>query len=96
MSDALRVLDVSQLEPPEPLQQALAAIDTLATGVCLCLLHRREPLLLFPMLEQRGFDHLTCALPPADTGMPAFHIYIWRQHDARAEAAARRALSQLP
>ncbi len=96
MSDALRVLDVSQLEPPEPLQQALAAIDTLATGVCLCLLHRREPLLLFPILEQQGYDHLTCATPHADTGVSAFRIYIWRRHDSRAEAAACQALSQLP
>ena len=96
MSDTLRDLDVSQLEPPEPLQQALAAVDTLATGVCLCLLHRREPLLLFPVLEQRGYDHITREIPRADNGMPAFHIYIWRQHDTRAEAVACQALSQLP
>lgn len=96
MSDVLLVLDVSQLEPPEPLQQAVAAVDTLATGVCLCLLHRREPLLLYPILEQHGFDHITCATPHADNGTAAFRIYIWRRHDTRAEAVACQALSQLP
>ncbi len=95
MTNALRVLDVSQLEPPEPLQRALAALDILATGDCLCLLHRREPLLLFPTLEQRGFDHITQTMPRADNGLPVFHIYIWRRHDAQAESVARRALNQL-
>jgi hypothetical protein len=96
VSDPLRDLDVSQLEPPEPLQQALAAIDTLAPGVCLRLLHRREPLLLYPILEQRGYAHITREIPHADNNTPAFNVYIWRQHDAAAEAAARRALNPLP
>jgi hypothetical protein len=96
VSDALQVLDVSQLEPPQPLQRALAAMDTLATGACLCLLHRRDPLLLYPILEQRAYQHITREIPHADNATPAFNVYIWRQHDAAAEAAARRALSQLP
>lgn len=96
MGDALQVLDVSRLEPPQPLERALAAIDTLATGACLCLLHRREPLLLYPILEQRGYARITREIPAAGDATPAFNVYIWRQHDAAAEAAARRALSQLP
>lgn len=96
MSAALRILDVSGLEPPEPLQQALAAIDTLATGMCLCLLHRRDPLLLYPILEQQGFDHATHAIAHPDDHVPAYHIYIWSRNDADAEAVARRALGRSP
>lgn len=95
MPDKARILDVSQMEPPQPLQVALAALDTLAPGEYLCLLHRREPVLLYPLLEQRGYAHITCGGSNADDRGIAFRIYIWRLNDACAEAAARRAADPL-
>ncbi|HJX11124.1 MAG TPA: DUF2249 domain-containing protein, partial [Candidatus Binatia bacterium] len=50
-----RVLDVSDLPPPEPLEQVTAALGNLAPGDYLRILHRREPLLLYPWLEEHGF-----------------------------------------
>ena len=41
-----RVLDVSDLEPPEPLERILDALDQLGTGDWLHVRHRREP---FPL-----------------------------------------------
>ena len=75
-------LDVSDLEPPEPLVRALAEIDTLNQGQYLHMRHRREPCLLYPNLEKRGFAHLTCA------GEDGFDVFIWRKDDSVAEQAA--------
>lgn len=47
-------LDVSELEPCEPLERTLAAITLLETGDYLRVLHRREPHLLYPLLEKAG------------------------------------------
>jgi hypothetical protein len=81
-----RVLDVSLLEPPEPLERALAAVEFLRPGEYLRMLHRREPCMLYPKLERMGYSHLTW--PGRQT---AFEVVIWRTGDARAESAARRA-----
>ncbi len=48
-------LDVSALEPPEPLTAALAAAEALAPGEQLQLRHRRDPCLLYANLARRGF-----------------------------------------
>jgi len=45
-------LDVRALEPPQPLRAALASLDRGALP--LTLIHRREPALLYPRLEERG------------------------------------------
>ncbi len=82
-------LDVSDLEPPEPLVQVLARIDSLESGQYLHVRHRREPCLLYPNLERRGFDHLSCS---NDSN---FHIFIWRKEDAEAERAVRAAIGEL-
>ena len=81
---AVRVLDVSDLAPPEPMERILAALESLAPGEFLRVLHRREPWPLFPLLEQRGFRHDLRACQP-----PGFAILIWRATDTVAEAAAR-------
>ncbi len=75
-------LDVSDLEPPEPLVRALAEIDKLKTGQYLHMRHRREPCLLYPNLEQRGFAHLTRV-----SGLD-FEVFIWRRDDSAAGQAA--------
>ncbi|MCB1871119.1 MAG: DUF2249 domain-containing protein [Gammaproteobacteria bacterium] len=76
-------LDVSELEPCEPLERTLAAITLLETGDYLRVLHRREPHLLYPLLEKGGFVWSTRA---GRTGQ--FELLIWHQDDQSAESAA--------
>ena len=82
-------LDVRDMEPPEPLMQVLARIDALGEGQYLHVHHRREPCLLYPNLEQRGFDYLSYS------NDSDFHIFIWRKEDAKAERAVRIAIGEL-
>jgi hypothetical protein len=79
------LLDVSDLPPPEPLEQCLAALEVLPPGVYLRVLHRREPYLLYPILDEGGFAYVTV------TGERApLEIFIWRRGDAAAEDALRQ------
>lgn len=66
-------LDVRDLEPPEPMQQALAALATLRPGERLRMLHHREPFPLYAMLRERGYTHRTTQLAD-DT----YEILIWQ------------------
>jgi uncharacterized protein (DUF2249 family) len=76
-------LDVSMLEPCEPLERTLAAIQKLGEGDFLRVIHRREPHLLYPMLEKAGFAW--CIHPG---GPSRYEIFIWRRGDSAAEQAA--------
>ncbi|MEW7978783.1 MAG: DUF2249 domain-containing protein [Candidatus Sedimenticola endophacoides] len=78
-----RVLDVSMLEPCEPLERTLEAIAGLAPGDYLLVLHRRRPNLPFPLLEQAGF-----CWHCREGGAAGYEIFIWRQGDAAAEIGA--------
>jgi uncharacterized protein (DUF2249 family) len=51
----VRVLDVRNLEPPEPMVRTLAALENLPAGATLVQLNVRVPQFLLPQLEQRGF-----------------------------------------
>lgn len=85
-----RLLDVSELEPPEPLQRVLAATARLGEGEFLHVLHRREPLLLYPELDRRGFCYLATF-----EGDYACEVFIWRDGDEpAAEACRSRAASE--
>jgi len=55
----LIVLDVRDLEPPEPMVRVLTTLDRLAPGQRLEVRHSRRPTLLYPQLEDRGFVHET-------------------------------------
>jgi len=77
------VLDVSGLEPCEPLDRSLEAARALTPGRYLRILHRREPLPLFPLLEQLG-----CRWHCRTGTTAAFEIFVWRRGDAAAEALA--------
>jgi len=76
-------LDVSELEPCEPLQRTLAALQMLQSGDYLRVLHRREPHLLYPTLEKSGFEWRT-----REGGESAFEILIWPHRDRVAERQA--------
>jgi len=47
-------LDLSDLDPPEPMVRILSAADMLAPGEVLFAVLAREPVFLFPELEKRG------------------------------------------
>jgi TusA-related sulfurtransferase len=52
-----RVIDGRGLQPPEPLELALAELATLAPGGELVLLLHCEPLPLYYILDQNGYRH---------------------------------------
>lgn len=53
----LHKLDVSNLEPPEPMVVILAKIRELGPKDVLEVTHHREPFPLYPHLEEAGFAH---------------------------------------
>ncbi len=53
---AQQQLDNRGLQPPEPMVRILAALATLDNGSELAVLMDREPFLLYPELERRGFE----------------------------------------
>lgn len=81
------VLDVSDLPPCEPLERVLAALETLAPGDRLRVLHHREPLLLYPWLQEHGFSWDT-----QRGRVTEYEIIIWHTAagDARDPAAAAK------
>jgi uncharacterized protein (DUF2249 family) len=66
-------LDVRGLEPPLPMVRVLEAVETLAPGQCLEVLHHRRPVFLYPQLEERGCRHATDEPEPG-----LVRIAIWR------------------
>ncbi|WP_117195191.1 DUF2249 domain-containing protein [Rhizobium terrae] len=47
-------LDLSDLDPPEPMQRILAEAETLGAGEVIFAVLAREPVFLFPELTRRG------------------------------------------
>ena len=52
-----RLIDGRDMEPPEPLELALAELATLAPGEELVLLLHCEPLPLYAILERNGYRY---------------------------------------
>lgn len=77
-------LDVRGLEPCEPMDRILQRIEQLGAGERLRALISREPLPLFPLLQQRG-----CAWRVVRNEPGCCELLIWRAGDAVAEAAER-------
>ena len=71
-----RVLDVSELEAPEPFRMAVAAVEALEEGQFLRLCHRREPFPLYDTLARMGFSHRVC-----DGKHTKYEILVWRADD---------------
>jgi uncharacterized protein (DUF2249 family) len=53
------LVDARWLEPPEPMERALAALDDLHPGQCIRFLIHREPLPLYVALQQMGYRYKT-------------------------------------
>ena len=59
MNTPLIELDARGLEPPQPMMKILEAIAVLSADATLAAHTDRQPLLLYPMLEQRGYTYET-------------------------------------
>lgn len=53
----VHLLDVSGLEPPQPMAAILEKIRDLGPDDVLEVAHHREPVPLYPLLEEAGFAH---------------------------------------
>lgn len=65
-------LDVSALQPPEPLERILDALADLPAGDWLRVRHHREPHPLYGMLRNMDYHWHTISHGPDD-----FEILIW-------------------
>ena len=74
------VVDVHELQPPEPMQRALDALDTLTDGQYLKIIHRMQPFPLYDILSDNGFKYKA-----VNGEISAFDIYVWRAKDEAAE-----------
>ena len=70
------MLDVCDLEPPEPYELATAASLGLEPGQYVRMISRRRPQLLYPWLSERGF----CAETRKHED-ELFEIFIWAESD---------------
>lgn len=73
------VLDVREMDPPEPLAHTLAALETLADGRTLVQINVRVPQFLLPKLEERGF-----AFEIQEVAPDRVHLFIRRRSPAAA------------
>jgi len=76
------ILDVRDMEPPQPYEAATKALSGLEQGQYLHMISRRRPRLLYPWLAQHGFTERTREL-----GEEHFELYIWRADDPDAGTA---------
>ena len=72
-------LDVSELEPPLPMQTIINALADLTHGQILKVFHRREPVPLYRMLAEQG---MTWYHQQVADGQHI--IYIWQLSDIAA------------
>ena len=81
------LLDVSELEPPEPLVLTLEAAEQLEPGQYIRMLHRREPCMLYGNLDDNHFKY-----HQRKGTTSAVEVFIWSDNDEEAAAAVQRAL----
>lgn len=81
------LLDVSTLEPCEPLQQILTTLPQLSNGDYIRVLHRMEPHPLYPLLAKQGYVWMM------QMGKQTpIELFIWLQGDMQAELSVKKAL----
>lgn len=52
-------IDVRELEPPEPMVKILETLSQVDENTLLLVHHHREPMMLYPKLEERGYHAVT-------------------------------------
>jgi hypothetical protein len=85
------LLDVSELEAPEPLLRAIDALEALPRGDYLRFRHRMEPCHLYAVLKKNGL-----AWDTRQGEVVECELFIWHAGDGVAEAAARQVAETLP
>ena len=81
------LLDVSDLEPPAPLEITLDVAEGLEPGQYLRMLHRRDPCMLYGNLDNNHFKYFQ-----REGSTTAVEVFIWRENDAEAATAVQLAL----
>ena len=66
--------DCSLMEPPEPMLRVLEQLDRLKQGEGIKMLHRMKPRLLFPKLQERGWNFRVIEYTPDQ-----IEVRIWRE-----------------
>jgi len=70
------ILDVRDLEPPEPFERATETLRFLQQGQYVKLLIPRQPRLLYPWLTEHGFLEIT-----REVDEDMVEVYIWHGND---------------
>lgn len=70
------ILDVRDLEPPEPYERATEVLQRLQAGQYVRMISPRRPRLLYPWLADRGFREDT-----RQRGEDLYEIFIWSAVD---------------
>lgn len=73
------VLDVHNLQAPEPMERALDALEKMKQGEYIKMIHRMQPFPLYNILFENGFKY------EARDGASGFDIYIWHAKDTETE-----------
>lgn len=71
-----RLIDVSELEPPEPFEAVLQLIGEIQDGEYVRMLHRKQPLPLIQLLKEQGFE---CIIQSGQ--QTRWEIVIWNKQD---------------
>ena len=66
-------LDCREMEPPEPMLQALHLVEKLKEGEQIQMLHRMPPFPLYDKLKERGFSYRQ------EGGDHNYTIWIWKE-----------------
>lgn len=53
------VLDNRGLEPPQPMVRTLEALETMKDDETLIIINDRQPMFLYPELDERGYEYET-------------------------------------
>ncbi len=77
MRDEAVFIDVSELEPPQPMTEILAALTKLSAGHFLVVSHRRKPVPLFSILAEQDY-----CWRHQQEAQGKHRIFIWRKRDA--------------
>ncbi|MDA8128296.1 MAG: DUF2249 domain-containing protein [Betaproteobacteria bacterium] len=73
-----RVVDARGMEPPDPMEKVMEALDELRPGESVRMLLHREPFPLYAILAERGYRHETRMEPDGS------YVILIRQAEASA------------
>lgn len=83
--DPARQLDLTDLDPPEPMVRILAVVEKMHPGEVLFALLAREPLFLYPELAKRGHKWAGNFDAAGETYRILIHIGAGKGHDNAAD-----------